>query len=338
MGKNANLHSAKRGKNDEFYTQLSDIEAEVKHYWSRIGQPDERNPFRDKVVFLNCDDPKRSNFWRYFAQQFDHLGIAELIATHYEPDGSPSYAMHLDRDADGSMNDYGRDGYVPLGRVEPLEGNGDFRSPECVELLERADVVITNPPFSLFREYVALLMEHDKKFLILGNINAITYKEIFPLIACDQLWAGCAFNKVMRFSVPESYFSKTEERDEQGNKMVRVPAVAWYTNLDHDKRHQDLELGMYYEGREDEYPKYDNYDAIEVGKTNHIPMDYPGVMGVPITFLDKYNPDQFEILGYPNGEAGPGQWIPYISGKAKYARILVRHKRPQPKIDFRSVA
>ena len=303
---NLNLNLAKRTKNDEFYTRLEDVEAELVHY---------ENHFRDKTVYLNCDD-QDSAFWQYFSGRFDDLGLRRLVATKY-PDG-----LQFRQDRDKGL------------QVIQLTGDGDFRSDECVELLKQSDIVVTNPPFSLFREYVAQLVEHEKQFLILGNINAVTYKEIFPLIKGGKVWPGMAFNKAFTFAVPDSYFSKTGERDEEGRQIVKVPAIAWFTNLDHRKRHEELDLIRYYEGNEDAYPKYDNYDAIEVSRTKDIPADYEGVMGVPITFLDKWNPDQFDLLGISeqnvlggsNGLWNSGSQVkhPMVSGKRTYARVLLR--------------
>ncbi|MCL6423683.1 adenine-specific methyltransferase EcoRI family protein [Brachybacterium sp. JHP9] len=339
---NANLHSAKRAKNDEFYTRLEDIEAEVRHYHDPVipgaGAP-KRNPFRGKVVYLNCDDPQWSNFWAFFALKFDELGIAELIATHYEPDGSPSYAMFLERDSAGAVIDHGRDERnIRRGRIEPLEGDGDFRSPECVALLERSDIVVTNPPFSLFREYIAQLMEHEKKFLVLGNVNAITYKEIFPLVKANLLWLGPSISSGDRpFRVPDEYPLEASGCwvDEKGAKWIRVKGVRWFTNLDHKKRHEEIDLVKRYRGNEHLYPAYDNYDAIEVSKVKDIPYDYDGVMGVPITFLDKFSPDQFEIMGISeqNVNGGSGSlWTsretrhPLVAGSRSYARVFIEPK------------
>ena len=281
MAKNKNLHEAHRAKKDEFYTQLGDIEKELCHY---------KGQFRDKVVFCNCDDPEYSNFWTYFAMNFRQLGLRKLISTHYNADGSPSYKQEVDAET-AIFDEYNEPSFVRAS----LAGDGDFRSEECIKLLEEADVVVTNPPFSCFREYVAQLMEYGKQFLILGNINAVTYKEIFPLIKDNKIWPGYLFNTVMHFIVPESYVSNV--RNENGEKVAKVAGIAWYTNLDVAKRHEELDLVKKYYGHEDEYPTYDNYDAINVDKTVDIPGDYDGVMGVPITFLDKYNPEQFTILG-----------------------------------------
>lgn len=325
---NRNLTSAKRAKNDEFYTRMPDIENELRHYAEH---------FKGKTVLCNCDDPFESNFFRYFALNFDHLGLKKLMATSYcgSPIAGGEYQPSLfDDDVDAGtgrhrkaykaivthVEDTTGDGGFdmddikallgsPGNEVTELHGNGeygagDFRSAECLELLDEADVVVTNPPFSLFREYVATLMDYDKKFVIMGNINAVTYKEIFPLIRNNKLWPGFSFNKAMRFAMPEEYESRTDERDEKGRKISKVPAIAWYTNLDIVKRHEDLLLYRRYKGHEDEYPKYDNYDAIEVSKVKDIPEDYHGVMGVPITFMDKYNPDQFDIVAFRKGDDG----------------------------------
>ncbi len=292
--KNTNLNKAKTAKNDEFYTQLSDIEKELGHY---------KEHFKDKIVFCNCDDPEESNFWFYFAQNFQFLGLKKLISTHYETD-KPSYKLEIVKDvnADGKINN--------LDVIKtPLIQNGDFRSNECIELLKECDIVVTNPPFSLFREFVAQLVEYDKKFLIIGSQNAITYKETFELIKNNKVWVGYTFPK--EFKQPDDSFKKF------GN-------ICWFTNIDVKKRHEDLVLYRKY--IPDQYPKYDNYDAINVDKTVDIPMDYAGVMGVPISFMDKYNPDQFEIIGNEYDlkiEKGRG----YINGKRMYSRIFIRNKK-----------
>lgn len=275
MARNSNLSKAKSAKNDEFYTQMTDIEKELRHY---------KEHFKNKIIFCNCDDPEWSNFWRYFELNFDHLGLKKLISTHFDRE-KPSYKLELYRDIDGSLKTL----------KTSLKQNGDFRSEECVEMLKECDVVVTNPPFSLFREYVGLLMEYGKKFVILGNMNAITYKEIFPLIKDNKIWPGYGFNKTMEFEVPENY--KAKRIAENGKRYTKVPAITWYTNLDIKKRHEPLILYREYHGHEDEYPHYDNYDAINVDKTKDIPMDYIDVMGVPISFLDKFCPEQFEIVG-----------------------------------------
>jgi len=317
---NETLDKAKKNKADEFYTQMPDIEAELRHY---------KEHFRGKVVLCNCDDPYESNFFKYFAMNFNHLGLKKLIATSYS-DSPVAYGrlplfeiQSLKRKPNGEkpackieiteVPDVNADGAVDLADVETLlksrknaltllEGDGDFRSAECVELLKQADIVVTNPPFSLFREYVAQLVEYDKKFIILGNQNAITYKEIFKLIKANLLWLGVDNNGTKWFQVPLDYDIKTESRkriDSNGKKYFSFGSILWFTNLDIAKRHEVLTLYKRY--TPEEYPTYDNYDAINVDKVAEIPYDYDGAMGVPITFLDKYNPDQFEILGLTSG-------------------------------------
>lgn len=287
---NKNLTQAKKAKNDEFYTQLSDIEKELYHY---------RDFFRGKVVFCNCDDPEYSNFWKYFQMNFFFLGLKKLISTHYEP-GKQSYKMEI-VSADLPSGQLGIPDYVKT----PLEGDGDFRSDECIEIFKEADVVVTNPPFSLFREYVSQLMEYEKKFIIIGNINAITYKEFFSLLRNNKVWVGTGFNLSMIFRSPyknelESNRKFVQAKGYDPDYYIKTPAVCWYTNVDIQKRHTPMDLYMHYYGNEDHYPKYDNYDAINVDKTCEIPEDYDGVMGVPITFLDKYCPEQFEIVALGN--------------------------------------
>lgn len=346
---NTNLHSAKRAKNDEFYTRLQDIEAELKHYRQfNAADPSQNfNHFQDKVVFCNCDDPDWSNFWRYFTMNFNFLGIKKLISTHYEMDGSPSYAMILDRDSvTGAINDYGVNAdEMPLGRRVELTGNGDFRSAECVAFLEESDIVVTNPPFSLFREYVAQLIAYNKKFMILGNMNAITYKEIFPLIKNNQMWLG-NHTGAMLFRLPDGVPGKNPVI-ENGERCQKFGNILWFTNLDHKKRHENLSLFRYYEDDANMFPSYDNYDAINVDRVKDIPSDYDDVMGVPITFLDKYNPEQFEIMNandYKTNESVPDKTHGLIkdkdgaiNGKPKYARILIRNLHPTPKPDPSSI-
>lgn len=322
---NSNLQAAKRNKNDEFYTQLGDIENELRHY---------RDHFRGKVVYLNCDDPVHSNFWQYFMLNFEFLGLKKLISTHYH-DTEPTYKLEYN----GIVEN-------PDGPIQTdLEENGDFRSNESIELLKLADIVVTNPPFSLFREYVAQLMEYDKKFIILGNNNAITYKEIFPLLKDGKLWLGYSSNKTMEFQLSDDY-ERWDRMDEDGNKFGKVPAISWFTNMDHTKRHEKQILYKTYSA--EEYPRYVNYDAIDVSRVVNIPMDYDGVMGVPITFMSTLNPDQFEILGISLADANPiknyladgeyqkgglAVYIPDAGGKFPYrrlyARILIRNKNPQ---------
>ena len=286
---NANLTNAKKAKNDEFYTQLSDIEKEMRHY---------KSFFKDKIVYCNCDDARESNFFKYFSLNFEHLGLKKLITTGYKADGRGVVLIY---EGDKNGNRTVEDSEIV---TKELEGNGDFRSEECIEFLKEADVVITNPPFSLFREYVAQLMEYGKKFLIIGNMNAITYKEIFPYIKNNELWLGCrTLGSDFFFNVPEDYKDELMATKTQGGGwkiidgevMGRVASACWFTNIPHKKRNEELDLYRKY--NENDYPKYDNYDAIEVSKVADIPMDYEGVMGVPITFLDKYCPSQFEILG-----------------------------------------
>jgi hypothetical protein len=304
MSNNQNFHKARRDKKDEFYTQMGDIENELRHY---------RPQLRGKVIFCNCDDPTESNFWKFFFLNFEFLGLKKLIATHYDPE-KPTYKLEYDGKEITNT---------------PLNQNGDFRSPECIELLRESDIVITNPPFSLFREYMAQLMEYEKKFLIIGSIGAITYKEFFPLLKENKVWMGYSIHSGDReFGVPKDYpLNASGHRvDEQGRKFLRVKGVRWYTNLDHTQRHEKLILYKKY--NEKEYPKYDNYEAINVDKTKEIPMDYKGVMGVPITFLDKYNPEQFEILGdsrYHDGQEFADD-INVIQGKETYRRILIKRK------------
>ena len=290
--KNTNLHSAKTAKNDEFYTQLSDIEKEMAHY---------KDFFKGKVVYCNCDDARESNFFKFFSNNFESLGLKKLITTGYKENGK-GVKLVYEGDKNGSfMVD---DEEVV---ITELEGNGDFRSEECIDPLKECDVVVTNPPFSLFREYVAQLMKYGKKFLIIGSMNAITYKEIFPYIKNNELWLG--MNWVKDFVQPNGEVKKF------GN-------ICWYTNIGHSRRNTELDLYKKYSA--DEYPKYDNYDAIEVSKVSEIPMDYEGVMGVPITFLDKYCPTQFEIVKFRKGNDDKDL---SINGKCPYFRILIRRKK-----------
>jgi hypothetical protein len=286
--KNRNLHQAKSAKKDEFYTQLPDIERELKHY---------KQHFKGKVVYCNCDDPRVSNFFHYFSFNFEKLRLKKLIATCYKNQDMDLFsrndseqAIYLEYEGDKNKNNVPDPEEIGIKR---LKGDGDFRSEECIELLKQADIVVTNPPFSLFREYVGQLVKYDKKFVIIGHQNAITYKEIFPLIKENKLWLGYGFK-----GSATHFFTHYEDHATAGNHkkgMVRVSGVQWFTNLDISKRHEDLILYKTYSS--EEYPTYVNYYAIEVSKTKDIPADYNGAMGVPITFLDKYNPDQFEIIG-----------------------------------------
>ena len=347
---NALLGKAKKEKNDEFYTQLSDIEAEMRHY---------KDQFRGKVIFCNCDDPYESNFFKYFAMNFNYLGMKKLIATCYTSspvagkqltlfdimgldekpdDGKRAYKIEITE-----VTDTNADGAIDLSDVEYLLknkknvltlllGDGDFRSAECIELLKQADIIVTNPPFSLFREYVAQLVEYSKKFLVLGDQNAITFKEIFPLIAANKLWLGYANGGIKWFQVPMDYDISTEARKKivDGKKYFSMGRIFWYTNLDTTKRHENLTLYKQY--TPEEYPNYDNYTAINVDKVSDIPLDYNGNMGVPITFIDKYNPEQFQIVGATESEGkgfSNGLWLggvsqPVIAGKRLYKRLFIK--------------
>lgn len=350
---NKNLNAAKVAKKDEFYTQLSDIERELQHYWQH---------FRGKVVLCNCDDPYESNFFKYFALRFNQLGLKKLICTCYN--GSPvtgnELAFHFDGFDDDEpkkiaykveiteVKDENGDGAVDLSDVQYLLKNdknvlsilktGDFRSQECIELLKEADIVVTNPPFSLFREYIGQLMEYQKKFLIIGHQNAIHYKEVFPLIKDNLVWLGYGFK-----GAAGHFFSPYEDVATAGDhkeNMIRVSGVTWFTNLEIPKRHEMLDLVCRYSP--DEYPEYDNFEGIDVGKTVDIPFDYDGVMGVPDTMLYSFNPEQFEIIGLGNGDLAKQIGITKNyrgrtdlaftkDGKHKcpYSRILIRNKHPQ---------
>ncbi|MGN1060582.1 MAG: adenine-specific methyltransferase EcoRI family protein [Candidatus Coproplasma sp.] len=348
MAGNSSLIKANKEKNDEFYTQLSDIENEMRHY---------KEQFKNKTILCNCDDPFESNFFKYFAMNFNFLGLKKLIATSY--DNSPVAYTQLsfignDKTTPNKnrraykieiteVDDYNCDGAVDLSDVEYLlknkentlsllKGNGDFRSEECIELLKQADIVVTNPPFSLFREYVAQLVEYDKKFIILGNMNAITYKEIFPLLKNNIIWLGYK-SGAQEFYVPMSFERDNTYINATGHKIAKFGNICWFTNLDTVKRHEDLTLFKKY--TPEEYPKYDNYNAINVNKTSDIPYDYNGYMGVPITFLDKYNPEQFEIIGNSStlaeeieidGKIKKNPQRFYVNGKRMYDRIVIQAK------------
>ena len=290
MSTNANLHKAKDAKNDEFYTQLTDVSKELMHY---------KQNFKDKTVLCNCDNPTLSAFWKYFHLNFSALGLKKLISTHYDKT-QPTYKMEY---TGGNDND------IEVGVTTSLEGNGDFRNQECLDILDEADIVVTNPPFSLFREYVAILMEHEKKFLIIGSLNAIKYSECFPFIMNNQMWLGN--NNVHNFMQPDGTVKKF------GN-------INWYTNLDFAKRHEKIILRKEYNDKE--YPKYETYDAIEVSKVTNIPVNYNGIMGVPISFMSKYNPEQFEIVGeFNHGSDNIFDLAkPIINGKELYPRIAIR--------------
>ena len=354
---NKNLNAAKTAKKDEFYTQMTDIERELQHYWPH---------FRDKVVLCNCDDPYESNFFKYFALRFNQLGLKKLICTCYN--GSPVQGNELMIDfgdfADEpkkvaykveitEVRDMNGDGAVDLSDVRILLQNdknvlstlktGDFRDPECIELLKQADIVVTNPPFSLFREYIGQLMDCKKKFLIIGHQNAITYKEVFPLLQSNQVWLGYGFKgAAAHFTSPYDDIATAGDHREN---MIRVSGVNWFTNLEIPKRNEELDLVCKYSP--EEYPMYDNYNAINVGRTQDIPCDYIGIMGVPITFLDKYNPSQFEIIWQASGNtraSAPKEvldavgYVPHpedrggcgvVNGKRQYSRILIRNKHPR---------
>lgn len=276
-----NLEEAKKNKNDEFYTQITDIEKELKHY---------KAYFKNKVVLCNCDDPEWSNFWKYFELNFKYLGLKKLIGTYYDKNNKPTYRIMR------------KEGFGSAPEKTLMQGNGDFRSDECIQLLKQADIVVTNPPFSLFREYVAQLIKYKKKFIIIGHQNAISYKEIFPLFKENKIWLGVSISSGDReFRIPDHYeiHSKSLRTNNDGERFIRVPGIRWYTNLNHSKRKEEIIL--YKEFNEYFYLKYDNYDAININKTKEIPINYKGTMGVPITFMDKYNPDQFEIVGQGQG-------------------------------------
>ena len=353
MSDNADLRKASKAKNDEFYTQLVDIEQELRHYKEQL---------KNKIVLCNFDDPYEINFFKYFAVNFNYLGLKKLIFTcfdnspiaytqlslfpeieekEYPNNNRKAYKIEI-----SEVNDYNRDGAVDLSDVEYLlknkkntmsilKGNGDFRSEECIELLKQADIVVTNPPFSLFREYVAQLIDFGKKFIIIGNVNAITYKEVFRLIKQNKIWLGQSIHSGDReFRVPDSYPLKAAgcRVDDNGIKYIRVKGVRWWTNLDYPSRHENLVLYKQYNSVE--FPNYDNYNAINIDKTSDIPYDYYGYMGVPITFLDKWNPDQFELLGIMNtGEQNLGirypntpHGRPIINGVETYLRLIIRRK------------
>ncbi len=338
--RNRDFREARRAKKDEFYTSLSDIELELKHY---------ARHFKGKVVYCNCDDPRASNFFRYFSINFERLGLKKLITTCYRSQNADQFGLDdSDRavylEYTGDKNSHGIPDAEEIG-IEQLHGDGDFRSAESVKLLRQADIVVTNPPFSLFREYVAQLVDHNKQFLIIGNMNALTYKEIFPLFQNGQVWYGPSIRSGDReFRVPDNYpiTAAGSRVDEEGKKYVRVKGVRWFTNLDYPGRHEDLDLHKTYSP--DAYSRYANFDAIDVSKTTNIPVDYDAPMGVPITFLDKYNPGQFDILGSSKSLArpmsevakkgtyqrgGPRFYLPNGDGtyRRMYDRIVIRNRQ-----------
>ena len=320
MTGSGNLNNAKAVKNDEFYTQLADIERELKHY---------KKHFKGKAVLCNCDDPRISEFFHYFSYNFEYLGLKKLITTCYKNQQMNLFSNHNSEKAiwleyDGAKNGNKVPEISDIG-LNKLNGDGDFRSEECINLLKQADIVVTNPPFSLFREYVAQLIKYKKKFIILGNINASSYKDIFSLTKEQKIWRG-HYSGIMKFKIPKYHNSKRI-----GDEWQQLGNICWFTNFDHKKRHEELELFKKYRGREREYPKYDNYDAINVDKVNEIPCDYYGVMGVPISFIDKHNPDQFEIIGCDMDIDGTGKSVDrgrfYVNGNRLYVRLLIKRKR-----------
>lgn len=316
---NKNLNAAKSAKKDEFYTQLVDIENELRHY---------RNHFRGKTVLCNCDDPRVSNFFHYFSYNFEQLGLKKLITTCYKNQERDLFSQHDSERAiwleyTGDHNSNRIPDPEEIG-INYLQGDGDFRSQECIELLKQADIVVTNPPFSLFREYVAQLMKYEKKFVIIGHQNALKYKEMFPLIINDKIWLGYGFKGGAGHFI--SNYEDVATAGDHREGMIRVSGVTWFTNLEIPKRNEELVLYKAYEP--EEYPKYDNYDAINVDKTVEIPKDYYGIMGVPITFMDKYNPQQFEIVGVMNHGCDSIYDVakPLLNGKELYTRILIRRR------------
>lgn len=345
IGGNTNLARANREKNDEFYTRLTDIEKELRHY---------RKHFKGKTILCNCDDPFESNFFKYFVLNFNKLGLKKLIATCYATSSISNKELSLSKVLGNDEAKEGRpykavvtkiydatgDGGIDMldvaelfkmgeNELTELKEDGDFRSEECLELLKEVDIVVTNPPFSLFREYVAILVEYDKKFIIIGNQNAITYKEIFPLLKDNIIWLGNNNPAPKLFYVPTLLEErKNIKKDENGDLVATFGNICWFTNLDIKKRHEDLILIRKY--NEEDYPKYDNYDAIEVSRVKNIPYDYEGIMGVPITFLDKYNPDQFEIIKFRKGDDDK-DLVYTINGEQKcpYFRILIKNKHPE---------
>lgn len=330
MAGNKKLRAAEKNKKDEFYTQLVDIENELKHY---------REHFRGKTVLCNCDDPRVSNFFHYFSYNFEQLGLKKLITTCYKNQERDLFSQHDSERAiwleyNGDHNGNRVPDPEEIG-INYLQGDGDFRSPECIELLKQADIIVTNPPFSLFREYVTQLMKYEKKFIIVGHQNAITYKEIFPLIKENKIWLGYGFRGGAGHFFSKYTDTATASNHQEG--MIRVSGVNWFTNIEIPKRQEEIILYKQYSS--EDYPKYDNYDAINVDKTTDIPSDYYGAMGVPITFLDKYNPSQFEIIDgigrysvlHNEETKKEGKYLSMIDNKAKFFRIIIRRRhRPIP--------
>ncbi len=328
---NSGLQTAKRNKKDEFYTQITDIERELHHY---------RKQFKGKVVYCNCDDPYVSAFFGYFTKNFEFLGLKKLVTSCYKSQRMDLFSQNDSEVAikleytGGALNSLPTPDDIG---VTQLKGDGDFRSQECIKILKEADIVVTNPPFSLFSEYVGQLEELDKKFVIIGHQNAITYRGVFPLIKDNRMWLGFGFKRNMAHFIAPHYEDTASDADHQEG-MIRVSGVVWYTNLDHNKRHEEVVLVQRYYGNEAAYPNYDNYDAIEVSRTQNIPMDYQGAMGVPITFLTKHNPEQFEIIGATESEGRGGSFglwnsssnVPQatIGGNRVYKRLFIRNINP----------
>ena len=314
------LQKAKKSKSDEFYTQLCDIERELQYY---------QDSFADKVVYCNCDDPRTSNFFRYFVTNFHKLGLKKLIASCYVEDTYDLF--NIQESEKGFYCEYNGESGIQFNpsdvEIEYFRGNGDFRSLECIEFLKQSDIVVTNPPFSLFREFVAQIVKYDKFFLIIGNVNAITYKEIFDLIQKDKVWLGVNLGRgISGFIVPEHYdlYGTEVSVNSEGQTIIATNNCLWLTNLELKQRNEELDLSKEYAGNENDYPKYDNCDGINVNKTQDIPRDYDGLMGVPITFLHKYNPAQFEIVKFRKGDDGKDL---SINGKCPYFRILIKNRR-----------
>lgn len=320
MAGNSNLNKAKNAKKDEFYTQLVDIENELKHY---------KEHFKGKTVLCNCDDPRVSNFFRYFVMFFDVLELKKVIATCYKNDDADLFSQEATEKAvyleyDGSIKYTGEEDFAKIPCKE-LKGNGDFRSKECIAFIEEADIVVTNPPFSLFKEFIPFLYKYNKKFLVIGNINSSTFTEIFPLIQTNKLWLGYNSGHFW-FQVPDYYEEKkTDFKIEGGIKYRRMGNICWYTNLEIERKNEILETGKRYS--ESEYQKYDNFDALHISEVTNIPMDYEGIMGVPITFLTKYNPAQYKIIGKLDGGSENNKWDlakPILNGAAKYKRLAIQ--------------
>lgn len=303
------LQKAKKSKLDEFYTQFSDIERELQYY---------QNAFKGKVVYCNCDDPNTSNFYKYFFKNFQSLGLKKLFASSYQNNSNGFYCEYS-----GELD---KNGNLKHPQINQFEGDGDFRSEESTNILKQSDIIVSNPPFSLFREYVAQLVRYEKKFLIIGNVNAITYKDIFNLIQRNEAWLGVNLGRgISGFIVPEHYelYGTEAVINSEGQRIIATNNCLWLTNLEQPLRHTNINLTQEYLGNEEKYPKFDNCDAININKTKDIPKDYNGLMGVPITFLHKYNPDQFEIIRFRKGDDNQDL---RINGKPPYFRILVRRR------------